>query len=74
MAYAGRVWTDAARIPQASVHPVRRWLAARNLWWTGFPLPAAVRFLDRLPAAGWPYQGNSPHASAVVVLMATLDA
>ena len=73
-AYAARLWAAAAPIPQAPAHPARRWLAARNLWWPGAPLPAAVRFVEALPRADWPYGGQPPPSAAVVALMAQPEA
>ena len=72
-AYAARVWADAMPIPQAASHPARRWLEARKLWWPGVPLPAAVRFVERL-AEGWPYRGRRPSTAAVVGIMAQPEA
>ena len=73
-AYAVRVWAVAAPIPQAPTHPARRWLAARNLWWPGVPLPAAMRFVEALPRPDWPYGGQPPTSAAIVALLAQPDA
>ena len=73
-AYAASVWRAAGEVPQDDESPARRWLAARNLWWPGLPLPAAVRFIERVPTDGWPYPGGPPRAAAVVALIAPPDA
>ena len=46
---AAVVWAASAEITHHAEHPARLWLAARRLWWGGLPLPAAVRFLKRIP-------------------------
>ena len=65
VAHAKNLWRDATPIPPDPEHPSRRWLDARNLWWSRLPLPRAVRYLD---AAGrWPrHQG----AGAIITLYA----
>ena len=69
--YARTCWQASHHIPSDAAHPARRWLADRQLWWSGLPLPPAVRWLPRQPADDWPYEGRpEPRLSALVVLRA----
>ena len=65
IARARRLWTASARIKNDTAHPARRWMAARNLYWPTLPVPAAVRWVDRIHL-GPRHEG----AGAVAVLFA----
>ena len=44
--YSWKLWGASERVGQDSVHPVRRWIARRGLYWhTPVPLPSPVRWL-----------------------------
>ena len=70
IAYARTVWQASRTIPQDAANPARCWLAARQLWWVGFPVPPMVRWIHRQPVEGWPYRGSPPTGPALTVLLA----
>ena len=65
LSYAERLWRDSITIPLDPEHPARRWIAARNLYWTGIPAPAVLRWLDAV--GRWPQHEG---AGALVCLYA----
>lgn len=73
IAYARTVWQASRTIPQDAANPARCWLAARQLWWVGFPLPPMVRWIPRQPVEGWPY-GGSPWTNPALVVLAAQPA
>ena len=44
---ARKLWAVSSGVPLDSVHPARRWMAARNLYWPRLPVPEAFHWLDR---------------------------
>ena len=73
--YVAACWQASTAIPRDRDHPGRRWLWHRTggdgpaLWQPDIPVPAPVRFLDDLPAKGYPY-GNRPTGPVLIVLLA----
>lgn len=81
VAYARTVWESAREgsadypLPdEAADHPIRRWLAARRLWWDVVPTPPIIRWCQQLPADGWPYGGQPPRGGCLVVLLSPPEA
>ena len=62
-----RYFAASMPVPADPTHPARRWLAARNLWQPGFPLPSSLRWLPAAAHRPGPHQG----AGSIVALAAT---
>ncbi len=59
-------WNIAVPIPISPDHPARRWLGHRQLWRSGIPLPAAVRWA--------PATGSHNGAGSIVAMAARPEA
>lgn len=62
-----RIWRNAKSIPSGAAHPARLWVAARQLWRTDVPLPAALRWSSFS-------KGPAREGGAIVACFAPLDA
>lgn len=61
--HAQRLWSAGSPVPPNDPdHPARRWLASRQLWRPGFPLPEMVRWL--------PAKGKHTGAGSIMVMAA----
>ena len=45
IAWARATWSMSEPIPMSRIHPVRQWLARRNLWCPELPVPDSLRWL-----------------------------
>ena len=74
-AYAARLWAAAqpSTTGPAPHHPVARWLAQRDLWPVGKPLPESVRWLARSHTRFPCGRPESTAAGALVMAMRPLD-